>query len=80
MSNKAKEISINNFNANKTPSNLQKCINAGLEAKVLENNNWAKFHTWKDGFNEYHDVIPLYDKINGIFSIIGIGFYKKLDR
>lgn len=71
---------INQFNEQRTAKNLQLIINAGVQPKELINNEWKPLNSWNDGFKEFHEVLPLYDKINGIFSITGAGFYKKLDR
>ena len=71
---------INQFNEQRTAKNLQLIINAGIQPKELINNEWKPLNSWQDGFKEFHEVLPLYDKINGIFTITGAGFYKKLDR
>lgn len=71
---------INQFNEHRTAKNLQLIINAGIEPKELMNNKWKPLNSWQDGFKEFNEVLLLYDKINGIFTITGAGFYKKLDR
>ena len=71
---------INQFNEQRTAKNLQLIINAGIQPKELINNEWKPLNSWQDGFKEFHEVLPLYDKINGIFTMTGAGFYKKLDR
>ena len=71
---------INQFNEQRTAKNLQRIKNAGIQPKELINNEWKPLNSWRDGFKEFHEVLPLYDKINGIFTITGAGFYKKLDR
>ena len=71
---------INQFNEQRTAKNLQLIINAGIQPKELINNEWKPLNSWQDGFKEFHKVLPLYDKINGIFTMTGAGFYKKLDR
>ena len=71
---------INQFNEQRTAKNLQLIINAGIQPKELINNEWKPLSSWQDGFTEFHEVLPLYDKINGIFTMTGAGFYKKLDR
>ena len=70
---------ISQFNENKTESNLQLIKNAGIQPKELINNEWKPLNSWQDGFKEFNEVLPLYDKINGIFTITGAGFYKKLN-
>ena len=71
---------ISQFNENKTESNLQLIKNTGIQPKELINNEWKLLNSWQEGFKEFHEVLPLYDKINGILTITGAGFYKKLDR
>ena len=71
---------INQFNEQRTAKNLQRIKNAGIQPKELINNEWKPLNSWQDGFTEFHEVLPLYDKINGVFTIISIGFYKKLDK
>ena len=75
-----REYLIENFNTKKSLSNLQKCENAGLQAKVLISGKFEPLTEFTDDFNEYHDAICLYEKINGIFTITGMGFYKNIDR
>ena len=71
---------INQFNEQRTAKNLQLIINAGIQPKELINNEWKPLNSWQDGFKEFHEVLPLYDKINGIFTMTSTGFYKKLDK
>lgn len=79
METHAKKL-INQFNAQRTAKNLQKIINAGITPKELRNGKFERLNEWKDGFNEFNKVIPLYEKVNGIFTVTGAGFFKKIDR
>ena len=75
-----RENLIENFKTKKSLSNLQKCKNAGLQAKVLINGKFEPLTEFTDDFNEYHNAVPLYDLIFGEFTLTGMGFYKKIDR
>lgn len=71
---------INQFNAQRTAKNLQRIKNAGITPKELKNGKFEPLNEWKDEFKEFNKVIPLYDKINGNFTVTGAGFFKKIDR
>ena len=82
----AKEINqhaeklISQFKEQKTTKNLQRIKNAGITLKEIIDGKFKPLTEWKDRFNEFNKVIPLYEKINGNFTVTGVGFFKKIDR
>ena len=69
---RAEEL-IKDFNSERTETKLQECQNFGLR-KILLPSGEPMQH-WEDGFKNFREAIPVYERINNEMKITKIGFY-----
>ena len=63
---------IDNFKNNQSLANLQPIVNNGIRLKHLKSNQWTVLKLYKF---PYQRVIPLYDKVNGVMTVTGVGVF-----
>ena len=69
------ELLIKKLAEDRTHSNLQLVVNSGVIPKVLKNNEWRPHLGEFNNLNQWNHIIPLYDKMNGVFVVTAVGFY-----